>query len=96
MIYSTEFLLKARLELMEAWRWYEDKQPDLGDRFKQQVYDCIRTIEQHPERYPERRELSGSSGKNFPLPGNLSYPQKQKADSYSISFSYQTRPEKEI
>ena len=56
MIYSTEFLLKARTELVQAWEWYEDKQPGLGDRFKQQVYNCIRIIEQHPERYPERKK----------------------------------------
>lgn len=56
MTYSTEFLGKARMELAEAWSWYEDKQPGLGDRFKQQVYDCIGTIEQHPERYAERKK----------------------------------------
>lgn len=27
MSYRTEFLKKARLELLEAWSWYEDKQP---------------------------------------------------------------------
>lgn len=32
MSYRTEFLKKARLELLEAWSWYEDKQPGLGDR----------------------------------------------------------------
>ena len=55
MTYSTEFLLKARLELSEAWEWYEDKQPGLGDKFKQQVYNFVRIIEQEPTRYPERR-----------------------------------------
>ncbi|MEO5947524.1 MAG: type II toxin-antitoxin system RelE/ParE family toxin [Chitinophagaceae bacterium] len=56
MIYSTEFLVKARVEFLKAWEWYEDKQPGLGDRFKQQVYNCIRKIEEQPERYPERRK----------------------------------------
>ena len=56
MIYSTEFLKKARLELAEAWEWYEDRQPGLGDRFKQHVFNCIQIIEQHPEQYPERRK----------------------------------------
>ena len=56
MIYSTEFLSKALLELLEAWKWYEDKQPGLGDKFKQQVYACVKIIEQHPERYPERKK----------------------------------------
>ncbi len=44
MTFSTEFLIKAHLELIEAWTWYEDKQPGLGDRFKQQVYNCIDKI----------------------------------------------------
>jgi hypothetical protein len=56
MIYVTEFLSKARLELLEAWEWYEDRQPGLGYRFKQKVYDCISIIEKYPERYPERRK----------------------------------------
>lgn len=55
MIYGIEFLSKARLELLEAWEWYEDKQPGLGDKFKQQVYDCVKIIEQYPDRYPERQ-----------------------------------------
>jgi plasmid stabilization system protein ParE len=55
MIYGTEFLRRARSELLEAWEWYEDKQVRLGDKFKQQVDICIRTIEQNPKRYPERR-----------------------------------------
>ena len=56
MTYKTEFLPKARLELFEAWGWYEDKQPGLGNRFKEKVYDCIKSIEKTPERYPERRK----------------------------------------
>ncbi len=56
MTFSTEFLIKARLELIEAWTWYEDKQPGLGDRFKQQVYNCIDKIEREPERYQESKK----------------------------------------
>ena len=56
MTYKTELLAKARLELFDAWSWYEDKQPGLGWRFRDKVYDCIKTIEKNPERYPERRK----------------------------------------
>lgn len=55
MKYSTEFLQKARFELIEAWKWYEDRQLGLGDKFKLQVDNCIRIIEQNPERYPEQK-----------------------------------------
>lgn len=53
MSYRTEFLTKARLELLEAWIWYEDRQPGLGDRFKKQVDTVIGSIEQNPEQYKE-------------------------------------------
>ncbi|WP_315814203.1 type II toxin-antitoxin system RelE/ParE family toxin [Paraflavitalea speifideaquila] len=56
MSYSIEYLQKARLELVEAWEWYEDRQTGLGDKFKMSIDSCIRSIEQNPERYPERRK----------------------------------------
>jgi plasmid stabilization system protein ParE len=67
MIYSIEFVRKARSELLETWGWYEDKQAGLGDKFKHQVDICIRTIEQNPKRYPEkRRNYRESIVKGFP------------------------------
>jgi hypothetical protein len=67
MSYSTEFLLKARLELSEAWEWYGDKQQDLGDKFKKKVYYSVEIIEHEPERYPERRKrYLGALIKIFP------------------------------
>lgn len=50
MSYKTIFLLKARLELLEAWEWYEDKQLGLGDRFKQKLYKRIEQIILYPDR----------------------------------------------
>jgi plasmid stabilization system protein ParE len=67
MIYKIELLLRARLELLEAWEWYEDKQVGLGDRFTEQVYKCIRLIEKYPERYPEKKKNYMEAGvKIFP------------------------------
>lgn len=37
MNYRIEYLQKARTELIEAWKWYEDKQPGLGDKFRGHV-----------------------------------------------------------
>lgn len=56
MTYTVIFLAKARLELLESWIWYEDKQAGLGDRFKDEVYKAIQQIEQNPERYPARKK----------------------------------------
>lgn len=55
MIYKAEFVHKARLELLEACEWYEDKQPGLGDRFLKEVFRIVSIIEQNHDRYPERR-----------------------------------------
>ena len=47
---SDTFLLlpKAKAEILEAWEWYEEKQPGLGDRFKQEVYGKIKRVILHP------------------------------------------------
>jgi plasmid stabilization system protein ParE len=67
MSYSIELLLRARQELLAAWEWYEDKQPGLGDRFKEQVFKSILNIEKHPDRYPERtKNYREASVKIFP------------------------------
>jgi len=36
-----------------VWR---ERQEGLGDRFKNEVYERIHEIEQHPERYAERKK----------------------------------------
>ncbi len=56
MTYTLMFLAKARLELLESWIWYEDRQVGLGDRLKAEVYKAIQQIEQNPEGYPVRRK----------------------------------------
>ena len=45
---------RAQREITEAWNWYEDRQPGLGDRFLKEVRARIEKIEQTPERYPTR------------------------------------------
>jgi len=48
---------RARKELLDAWIWYEEKQTNLGDRFEIEVYKQLKEIEQHPKRYPERKQF---------------------------------------
>jgi plasmid stabilization system protein ParE len=54
---SFEPILSARAhrELLEGWKWYEDKQQGLGDKFKKEVYDAIAYIILHPEHFPQRK-----------------------------------------
>lgn len=56
MIYTAVFLRRAYVELLEAWIWYEEKQTNLGDRFKDEVYKRVRQIEENPYRYPEKKK----------------------------------------
>jgi len=58
MTYTILLLAKARLELLESWEWYEDRQVGLGDRFKDEVFKAILQIEENPERYPVRKTLT--------------------------------------
>ena len=54
MSYQSLLLAKARKELTQVWKWYEDRLPGLGDRFAKNVFDKIARIEKTPERYPKR------------------------------------------
>ena len=52
--YSSILLQRAKKEFFEAVKWYEDKQLGLSERFKNELYKRIDTIEQHPERYAQK------------------------------------------
>lgn len=47
-------LPKAQKEILEAWEWYEDQQPGLGDRFKEEVRSKIALILNSPLHYPSK------------------------------------------
>jgi plasmid stabilization system protein ParE len=54
MSFSVILLSRAKHELTDAWEWYEDKQPGLGDRFIKEVYKTINKIRRNPEHYQLR------------------------------------------
>jgi plasmid stabilization system protein ParE len=56
MSYAIEFLVRARKELLDAWDWYEDKQPGLGDRFINETEKAVQQIQQTPDQFPERKK----------------------------------------
>ncbi|MEO7292424.1 MAG: type II toxin-antitoxin system RelE/ParE family toxin [Ginsengibacter sp.] len=67
MVYKAILQSRAIKELLEAWMWYEEKQVGLGDRFENEVYKCLEEVEQHPKRYPERKQFFRSKKiKTFP------------------------------
>ena len=62
MSFKPVLLSRARLELIEAWEWYEDKQIGLGDKFENEVYNTIDYIVHHPEHYPTRKRSYREAG----------------------------------
>lgn len=62
--YSVILSSRAQKEIAEAWNWYEDRQPGLGDRFLKEITDRLRKIEHTPNRYPTRFK----SYKETPVP----------------------------
>jgi plasmid stabilization system protein ParE len=43
---------KAQKEILEAFKWYEEEQPGLGDRFANEVRKKIALILENPLHYP--------------------------------------------
>ncbi|MDP9079850.1 MAG: type II toxin-antitoxin system RelE/ParE family toxin [Bacteroidota bacterium] len=47
-------LPKAQKELLDAWEWYEDRQPGLGDAFQRELHRKIKFIIANPLHYPQK------------------------------------------
>jgi plasmid stabilization system protein ParE len=47
---------RAQQEIETSWKWYEERQQKLGDRFVEEVIKRLKKIEQHPERYPYKHK----------------------------------------
>ena len=53
-VYQSILSTRAEEEIEESWKWCEERQTGLGDRFVGEVIHRLHQIEQHPERYPSR------------------------------------------
>jgi plasmid stabilization system protein ParE len=60
-------LPKAQNEIIEAWEWYEEKQPGLGDRFKDEVAKKIRAVVTNPLYYPLKGRYREAQTDVFPF-----------------------------
>jgi len=49
-----EFLDEAENELTEASLWYDSKEPGLGSRLRDDVYNVVRRIGEDPLLWPEQ------------------------------------------
>jgi len=65
--YKAELLFKARLEIFEAWKWYEKQKTGLGDRFEDEVFRKIALIEANPFHYPLKKKAREAVIDDFPF-----------------------------
>jgi plasmid stabilization system protein ParE len=66
MSYTTDFFLKARRELIEASKWYDEKQPGLGEQFEQEVFKKIDQIQLNPLQYQLKKRFREARTDVFP------------------------------
>ncbi len=53
-------------DLNEAVRYYNGKQPALGDRLRTEVHAAIELLREHPDMHAERRGVRRAMVKRFP------------------------------
>ena len=58
---------EAELDLIEAIRWYDARNPELDDDLLRQVYQCIASVERNPHLYAAiHREMRRALVHRFP------------------------------
>jgi len=66
MIDKFQQLPRAQKEILDAWEWYEDQQPGLGDRFKKELHKKIQYILGNPLHYPVKKKYREALMDVFP------------------------------
>lgn len=66
MSYAFEMSPKAEKELYEAWKWYEEEQPGLGERFEKEFFRKIALILNNPLHYALKKGLHEARTDTFP------------------------------
>jgi mRNA-degrading endonuclease RelE of RelBE toxin-antitoxin system len=97
MNYTIEILSKAKIELVRDWEWYEEKQTGLGVKFKQQIYNALKIIEQYPEQFPEKiRNYQEAPVKIFPYLIIYRISKRKKVISIVSIFHTRRHPKKKL
>ncbi|WP_290303251.1 type II toxin-antitoxin system RelE/ParE family toxin [Mucilaginibacter flavus] len=68
-MFEIELLLAAEDELSEAYDWYQEQLPDLGDKFYKEIDHYLYLIYQNPFHFPVKykSELRAASLNKFPF-----------------------------
>jgi toxin ParE1/3/4 len=65
---NSRLTLEAELDLIEAIRWYDERDQELGDELLRQVYHCIASLEGNPRLYPiVHRQMRRALVRRFPF-----------------------------
>lgn len=52
MIEKVVFTPEARGDVIRSYKWYEEREPGLGEDFLRCVEACVQTIQRHPSIFP--------------------------------------------
>jgi hypothetical protein len=66
MNHAIDLLFKARQEIFEGWKWYEEQEAGLGDRFDDEVFRKIGLIDANPLQYPLKKRAREVIADKFP------------------------------
>ena len=59
---------EAELDLIEAIRWYDERDQKLGNNFLRRVYQCITSLERNPRLFPiVHRQMRRALVRRFPF-----------------------------
>lgn len=50
---AEHWLPEAQQELIEAYEWYEDRQPGLGEALKEDIEQALKLALNYPDAFPE-------------------------------------------
>jgi len=65
---NSQLTPEAELDIIEAVRWYDERDQKLGDDLLRHVYQCIASIEANPRRYPiVHRQMRRALVRRFPF-----------------------------
>jgi plasmid stabilization system protein ParE len=67
MNYKVDLSLKARNELFEAWKWYEEQRLGLGEQFEQEFFKKADLIQNNPLHYKARGKYREAQTDIFPF-----------------------------
>jgi plasmid stabilization system protein ParE len=90
MSYQVFFHPKAKAELEESYKWYNERSEGLGDRFIESVNKRITEIAEYPERYPKKK-MNFREATITKFPFIIIYELLQNEKVINISYVFHTK-----